>query len=142
MLGHFSILFFKGLTHFVLAFQLFSMLFSILQQLTGRLQSTEIKRSICTTQPAFTCSKSPMETLEQCVKFHTLFWCFHIWLWTGFIASNVCIEFKIALKKSPFLQNIANQYPRYEAYGFNQMLSGKPLSICEMEQYEQIWIWS
>ena len=54
-------------------------------------------------QPAFICSKSTMEAPEQCVKsaqnlrqwrvlvsllsalsrFHTLFWCFHCWLWTS-----------------------------------------------------------
>ena len=67
------------------------------------------------TQPTFTCSKSTTETTKQCVKsvqnskltiktqerrpwralvsllltlnrFHTLFWCFHCWLW----ASKCC----------------------------------------------------
>ena len=44
-----------------------------------------LSRKKLSSQHTFTCSNSTIETLEKIFlyRFHTFFWCFYCWLWTG-----------------------------------------------------------
>ena len=104
---------------------------------------------VFTARPATTCSRSTMDTLEQCVKsiqsqqykhqsdvaevllvsllltlnkFHTLFWCFLFWLWTSKCRLGGCTKFRLEVSSSDEI--------------FSEQLQGLHSEPCQISKME------